>query len=402
MKKILLLLTTLTMFACSNDEQLSFQQKSELVVRPLVQNATRGDAVTLSNLTDFRVWGVNADDANPAIEKNFMDVASVSLDGSTWSMEDVHYWMTDPVSGIPNYGANEVKLTGFHPKELVTDSVLPTTKELNISSANGRNHQDIIISHYVATRNNNLGNGVPMNFKHALSQIVVRAQNGHIAERKIEIIGVKLCTVKPKGTLIFPTTTTSTSTVYNPVVDPSGDAVSYIIKRQDSNVVTLTEDAQNIMFDGENPGGFMIIPQSFTCNPVQAYLAATDTYLSVLCRIYKKDNDSGQWLLIYPKGTDTGKYAFAATGISGKWEPGKKYIYTLKFYEDNGGAGVIDPTPTDPDDPDNPEVDTTPDDPSNPTGAVDDEQAKTPITFTVTVEDWLNGSGSSSDFQKIM
>ena len=58
--------------------------------------------------------------------------------------------------------------------------------------------------------------------------------------------------------------------------------------------------------------------------------------------------------------------------------------------------------PVDPDDPDNPEVDTSPDDEEAPTGIVDDEQAKTPITFTVSVEDWQDGSGSDSDFNKIM
>ena len=403
MKKLIVLLplSILMMASCTNDEQTSLVSKKEISVRPLVQYSTRGEAVTLANLDAFRVYGTNADAANPAIEADFVDIVTPNADGSTWSMQDVHYWMTDPVSGTPNYGANVVNFTGIYPKDLMTSATLPASMGLNINDANGRTQQDIIVAFYAATRNNNLISGVPLNFKHVLSQIVVRAANGHVDERRVEIIGVKLSNVKPEGTLTFPTSNTTPDAAYSPISNPTGNAMSYIIKHTDDKVVTLTEKPQDIMFNGTWPGGFMVIPQSFTCNPIPAYLQATDTYLSVLCRIYKH-NESGGWNLVYPKNGADGKYAFASVGISGTWEPGKKYIYTLNFYEDNGGAGMIAPDTTDPDDPNNPEVDTSPDDESDPTGVVDDEQAKTPITFTVTVEDWQNGSGSDSDFNKIM
>ena len=402
MKKLILLLPAILMMAsCSNDEQVGITSKKEVSVRPLVQSSTRGETITLANLDAFRVYGVNADAANPAIESDFTDIVRAQSDGSTWGMDGVHYWMTDPVSGTPNYGANTVGFTGIYPQDLVSSETLPATTALNLNTANGRNLKDIIVAYNTATRDNNLASGVPLNFKHVLSQIVVRAANGHVDERKVEIIGVKLCNVKPEGTLTFPTSPTTAGASYNPISNPSGDAFSYIIKRSGTEVVTLTENVQNIMFDTEYPGGFMVIPQSFTCNPVPALMEATDTYLSVLCRIYKK-GEGDTWNLIYPKNGADGKYSFAAVGISGTWEPGKKYIYTLNFYEDNGGAGVIDPNPVDPDDPNNPDVDTTPDDPDDPSGIVDDEQAKTPITFTVTVEDWQNGSGSEDDFNKIM
>lgn len=403
MKKLFLLLplSILMMASCSNDEAASVMSKKEITIRPLVQNSTRGEAVTLANLNAFRVYGTNAEADNPAIEENFMDIVTPNVDGSTWSMQDVHFWMTDPVSGTPSYGNNVVDFTGIHPQDLVTSASLPASITLNLNTPGGRDLQDIIVARYSTTRDKGLLNGIPLYFKHVLSQIVVRATNGHVDERKVEVIGIKLSNVKPQGTLTFPTVNTTAETAFDPISNPTGTAMSYIIKHTDSKAVTLTEKAQNIMFDGAYHEGFMVIPQSFTCEPIPADLKATDTYLSVLCRIYKaKGND--EWSLIYPKSGDDGKYAFAAVGISGKWEPGKKYIYTLKFYEGSGGAGVIDPNPTDPEDPDNPEVNTSPDDPDNPSGMADDEQTKSPITFTVTVEDWHNGSGSDTDFNKIM
>lgn len=403
MKKLILLLplAILTMVSCSNDEQAGSLQK-EVTVRPLVNSNTRGESVTLANLGTFRVYGVNADAANPAIEADFTDLVSPQDDGSTWSMQGVHYWMVDPVSKVPNYGANVVNFTGIYPKDLVTSATLPASVDLNLNTNNGRDLDDILVAYYSATRNDNLISGVPLNFKHVLSQIVVRAANGHIDERKVEIIGVKLSNVKPEGTLTFPTSNTIGNTAYNPISNPSGTPVSYIIKHTNGEAVTLSENVQNVMFDGQYAGGFMVIPQSFTCTQgLPLTIQASDTYISVLCRIYGK-NSADEWELIYPKKGEDGKYGFASVGISGTWEPGKKYIYTLNFYEDNGGAGLIDPNPVDPDDPDNPEVDTSPDDEDAPTGIVDDEQAKTPITFTVSVEDWQDGSGSDSDFNKIM
>ena len=110
MKKLIVLLplSILMMASCSNDEQTSSMSKKEISVRPLVQYSTRGEAVTLANLDAFRVYGTNVDAANPAIEADFVDIVTPEADGSTWSMQDVHYWMTDPVSGTPNYGANVV------------------------------------------------------------------------------------------------------------------------------------------------------------------------------------------------------------------------------------------------------------------------------------------------------
>lgn len=404
MKRLMFLLpvAALLIASCSNDEQINRPvSKQEVGVRPLVSGATRGEAITLANLKKFRVFGENADDQYPAIEKNFSDLVSITENG-TWAMSTPHYWMTDPVGGSTTYGGYTAGFTGVYPDDLIPSDILPVAQILNLNTANGRELKDILVAHFSGTRDENVTSGVPLNFKHVLSQIIVRARNGAVNERKVEVIGVKLCTVKPSAKLTFPTVNTNSDAEYAPISDVTGDAVSYIIKHEGSEVVSLTAAAQSIMFDASGTqGGFMVIPQTITSPEDNYLLTATDTYLSVLCRIYKKD-DAGEWTLMYPKNGEDGKYAFASVGIAGTWEPGKKYIYTLNFYEGNGGAGVVDPDPTDPDNPSNPEVDTTPDDPDNPTGVVDDEQSKMPIVFTVSVEDWQDGTTDSDDFNKIL
>ena len=404
MKRLMLLLpvAALMLASCANDENINRPvSKKEVGVRPLVSGATRGEAITLANLKDFRVFAVNDDASAPAIEEDFTDVVEVTDDG-IWALRQPHYWMTDPVDGAENYGGNTARFTGVYPQDLVSELTLPATKALDLSNPAGRDLKDILVAHFAGTRDENVTSGVPLNFKHVLSQIIVRARNGHTDDRKVEIIGVKLGGVKPKATLTFPTENTNGTADYEPISGVTGDVVSYAITHENGEVVELTGEAQNVMFDAAGTqGGFMVIPQTLT-GPDDSYLlTAGETYISVLCRIYKKD-DAGEWTLLYPKGGDNGQYAFSAVAINGKWNPGKKYVYTLNFYEGNGGAGVIDPDPKDPSDPDNPEVDTTPDDPDNPTGVVDDEQSKMPIVFTVTVEDWQDGNGSSDDFNKIL
>lgn len=412
-KKLTLLYVAaaLTLTGCSSDELVSNTAlKSEVAVRPQVKGPTRGESVTLANLDAFRVWAVNEDADNPAIEKNFMDVVTPNDDGTAWKMQSSHYWMTDAVSGTPFYGDNIASFSGIYPKDLVTSEERPVKTDLSLTTANGRELKDILVAYYSGTRDANITSGVPLNFKHVLSQIVIRARNGHTDERKVEIIGVKLVNVKPQGTLTFPRVNTNGTEAYTPISDVTGTPVAYSINHSSQQeIVELTGEAQNLMFDGDAaPGGFMVLPQSFTCADDPYDLTATDTYISVLCRLYKKTAE-GTWSLIYPKGNTSGQYAYASVGIAGTWESGKKYIYTLNFYEGSGGAGVIDPNPTDPDnpgDPDdpnnpgNPEVDPTPDDPENPSGVVDDEQSRMPIVFTVTVEDWQEGTGS--DFNKIL
>lgn len=72
------------------------------------------------------------------------------------------------------------------------------------------NQNDLVISYNTGTKAVNEGSGVAMNFKHALSQIEVKAKcsNNKI---KIEIIGVKLVNAATKANFAFPETETNSA-----------------------------------------------------------------------------------------------------------------------------------------------------------------------------------------------
>lgn len=221
---------------------------------------------------------------------------------------------------------------------------------------------------------------MPLNFKHALSQIEVQAKCSN-EKIKIEILGVRMVNAATKADFTFPEAETTSAYVLAQSQwagwsgADGGHATAYYIKGEQP--VTLTDNAQSIMFGDDN---FMLLPQQLTA--WDGTTSQTGAYLSVLCRIYSVDG--GNEILLYPQPTDTdnkdGKYAFSAVSIDTNWEPGKKYTYTLNFCDNGGGAGKGDPDPD-------------PDEPVDPDPGVDPgEPILGPIFFTVTVDDWTDQS----------
>lgn len=394
--------------SCSNEEKLESRNAQQQAVsfRPLVDR-TRGEAVTLSNLQQFRIFAKGTE----ALESEFTDIVTDGGDG-TWSTQNVHYW-----NSTAGNETKEAQFTAVYPASLMT--AFAATTPLDFSSlANGRDQVDVMAAFNTATKATDADNGVALKFKHALSQIVVRASNKNTDQRKVEIVGVKIANVKTKHTLYLPVAPTNGTAAYTPFSGEPTTPIDMIIKGKAADAVTLTSTAQDIMFDG---GGFMVIPQTFTTADA-GNLQSSDTYISVLCRIYVKNETTGAWQLVYPyvaEGTtDNGSFAFTSVGISGAWEPGKKYTYTLNFYQGTGGSGTVDPDYTDPtDDPDpdpgNPNdpsepkqptpdpENPTPTDPTNPDPTnPDPNPTKVPIFFTVTVDDWTDAT--DGDFNKVM
>lgn len=129
-----------------------------------------------------------------------------------------------------------------------------------------------------------------------------------------------------------------------------------------------------------------MIPQ--TLSPWTSGATANGAYISVLCQIR-----DGSGRLLFPD--EEGKYGFTSVAIDTTWEPGHRYIYTLNFFADGGSAGLIDPNPTSPDDPngEDEDIDTTPG--GNRSGG--DIAVNSPITFTVEITDWINSGTDNTN-----
>ena len=353
--------------SCSNDEVVDVNNGGGISFRASLDKAvTRANVTNLSNLGAFNVTAIG-NGAN-----YFTDLGVSSSDGgSNWTTASTYYWPSYELGffayapqvpgGTVNITDGEKKIIGFSPAQAVTDQ------------------KDLVISYNKGDKATNESSGVAMNFKHALSQIEVKAKCSN-DKMKVEVIGVKLVNAAATADFTFPEVDTNTGYTlpqgqWDNLQGKDDPTKAYMIKG--SSPVTLTADAQSIMFGDNN---WMLIPQQLT--KWNAGGPAPGAYLSVLCRI--SSVDGGNTTQLYPPlpGGEN-KYAFSAVGIDTNWEPGKKYTYTLNFCSDGGGAGEVDPNPTDPTDPDSGDIVPDP-------GTGGDSILNAPIKFVVTVDNWAD------------
>ena len=357
------------MSSCSKDEVVEVNNGNAIAFRASLDRAiSRGSETDLNNLQAFKVTAIGND-------KNYFTnlVVNSSDGGHTWQTASTYYWPSfglaffayapqDLGSGVVSIDNSAKKITGFSPSQTVAEQ------------------KDLVIAYNKGDRMKNEKPGVALNFKHALSQIEVKAKcmNQNI---KVEVLGVKVMNVAGTADFIFPEDkpTDSSYELSQGQWTNAKETQGYLIKG--TTPVTLTSTAQSIIMDA---GNFMLIPQTLTKWDGSA--VATGAYLSVLCRI--SSIDGGNEVLLYPLATSgddkNGKYGLSAVAIDTNWLPGKKYTYTLTFCGNDSGAGRIDPNPNSSD----PMIDPTP--VTGGTGG--DLILGAPIKFTVTVDNWTQES----------
>lgn len=353
------------MSSCSKDEVVEVNNGNAIAFRASLDRAiSRGSETDLNNLQAFKVTAIGND-------KNYFTnlVVNSSDGGHTWQTASTYYWPSfglsffayapqDIGSGAVSIDNSAKKITGFSPSQTVSEQ------------------KDLVIAYNKGDRLKNEKPGVALNFKHALSQIEVKAKcmNSNI---KVEVLGVKVMNVAGTADFIFPEdkpTDSSYELSQGQWTNAKGTQ-GYLIKG--TTPVTLTSNAQSIMMDA---GNFMLIPQTLT--KWDGTAASGGAYLSVLCRISSVDGDNE--VLLYPLATSTdnknGKYGLSAVAIDTNWLPGKKYTYTLTFCGSDSGAGRIDPNPNSSDS----SIDPTPVSGGNGGDLI----LGAPIKFTVTVDNW--------------
>lgn len=227
---------------------------------------------------------------------------------------------------------------------------------------------------------------VQLNFRHALSQIVFKARN-ESENIFVQIQGVRVMNVKGSGTYTFPTASTDPNL-------PTADAANS--NNRGTWALTDTKADYEVNFNLVDVKGsktnpttvnlsdvegtaLMLMPQTTTAwDPETApkpSVGNTNSYLLVDCVIYNVADGSattlpGNNVCLWGEESE-GKYTPKELAIPVKfdWKEGKKYTYTLVFGNGNGG---YNPDPEDPD----------PEDP---------EPVLVPISFEVTVDEFLNG-----------
>lgn len=400
--------------SCSNEEVVSVNNDAnEIKFSAVAENATRAQNVFCNvNLpTEFHVWA--------AVNKaTYFEKVQYKKDASgVYKAKggEVHFWPTSGTA-VDFYAVTEETkpYKAAVPGEPETPAVPAeyfdwtntATHAFNWNAAGGstitwetRNFNapqqtDLLYAYTNKSRPAGTAGVVAMNFRHALSQIVFKAQNTN-KTIAVEIDKVDVVNIAKGGTFTMPSVVTdgniedhTTGGTYpedNSVGEWSGwsaQSETYTTywtpaTKIKSDLTNLTNDENGVNKQGtEGQEGYvaaahpqvahslLLVPQETTAwvpGSPKKPTESTGSYFVVYCRIKNVAASDGNATAtdLYLWG-NAGATAAVYIPFKADWDPGKKYIYTFKFGENTNGG-------------------------YDPNG----DPVLIPISFTVTVDDFV-------------
>lgn len=423
--------------SCTVEEQRGAAPGRAISFRTFTENLTRATQVSQSTLDNFDVVAFSADGSRYFYD-TFTDAGA-----NAYTSAKQHFWPSNSAQltflafNYDMMEKGELLESGLREQEDYLTSNFQNLSAAKLQSVtiptDARAHVDFVVARQQASEQVSQGSApqaTQLNFRHALSQVRVLARN-YDPNYKVEVAGVKLAHLHNVSDFTFPTSdtdanitsaqnTSSTmarsrwSTINtsddqtSPVTAITGGTLhghypSFMYQLQNSGspeqyeplrLPTEGEPSYDDYQDLMGGQSFFVLPQKVT--EWSGTNGEDGAYIGILCRISRytgvgtpdaqKQDASGNWAVDYPVadgGQPDVKYAFTAIPVNVDWVPGKSYTYRLTFFADGGGGGLIDPDPIDPIDPTDPEVDPDP-------GEGGEELYGGPITFSVTVDEWVN------------
>lgn len=386
--------------SCSNDEVTEISDSNAIKFDVTAGNITRADNVYCNyNLpTAFKVWAQSSNNA-------YIQGDSIKHENNAWTdVTATRYW---PKGNLDFYAT------------VNSGDFTVSSRQLAEFTVNETVGQQLDLLYAVKkTQNKDADNGtVKLNFRHALSQIVFKAQNKNKG-LYVEIDAVGVYNVKNAGTFTLPenstdnniqdhtsssTTSISNQGSWNGEKGCAGYPVAFdkVTLEGNSDVLNLTDNTTTHIagasydyskamlllpcasatekWNGSTElSGFNTTDSSYdvdaiTYTPTDAH----GSFILAKCAIWNvADLESGKQdgdVLLY--GNKDGENNITTRWIvipaSFKWAQGKKYIYTLVFNKGNGGK--------DPQGPDDVLVD---------------------IKYEVTVDDFIQGENKDVDMDE--
>ena|GEM_PF-1744677 len=394
----LLPVAALAMASCSSSEDVAQNVQTpsqELKFFPAVEGTTRGAIETSSSISKFYLYATGdlkksatATDESANYSPAWQEVTKV---GSNWNPATKLYWAKDtevspagPATGNFLAFANATKAAdgSEHNGTGITsqlDIVIPT----DLSK-----QKDLVVAYNSGLRTV-FTSGVPLHFRHALSQVVVNATYANDAdaslltngfpELDIKVKGVKFARLKNQGTLNLPGTSTASGQTYEPVWGSQSGTQEFAAAP--ASAVGLSSTPQFIDQSAAN-SPLLLMPQTTAATTSLEEANVDGAYLMVEVDInYKEpfddddDPSSDPLTDLYPK--TSGQTAWIAVPVNIDWKGGYKYTYTLNF--SNIACGKAAPGAS---------VGTEGVAENNPVIA----GVRTPVNFLVTVEEaWIDG-----------
>lgn len=391
MKKSLFIIAlgAFALTSCSQDEVLDVQ-KDAVQFSVVADKASRGAVTTTDNITNFMVNAFKADVTTGGVVTGNLDqffMKDVEVTGSNtagWSYGVTKFWPT----------TDKINFYSYSPSDLTGVSVAAAAQTITHTVPTTCGNQ-IDILYALNTGLGKADGEVPVNFRHALSQIVFQAKNVK-SDLEVVIDGVRIVNIKESGVFTWPTVAT---------VDPNystGDtgadtelaskgwgtwAIGSTYKSYPADITNTTltgvQAATELTTDG-NP--LLVLPQEITSATVtDNYMSIEEgkTFFAISCKIYSIEGTTKT--IVWPSSEGYAEVVIPATTPDGNvWKQGRKYIYTFVFGEGAGyiGEGGVDPSA--PADPTAPVV--TPNGPNTTDPNESGDPVLVPVTFTVTVD----------------
>ena len=360
----LLAISAVALASCSEDEPISVRQAPKEVITFRSAMGTRATETTNSNLDRIYVSAFVGDSTLNSSERKFDGIGYTSYFSNAEFDKGSDSYFTSADAKQYDWLENNQKIDFFayapSQDELGADVMVKEdnsglTLESFAIPESIADQVDFITAKASGTKKNNETTGVELTFDHRLAQIEIRAKS-ESNTYTYKVAGARIGRVEYMGTFDFNTNEWT--------LDDWHDTAIY-----DTKCDTTTLAATPISLMGAS-GNAMLMPQTLTPWDITGDPdnVARGSYLSVLVNITR--TDSGYQIYPFPNESQSTfapvrEFGWVTIPISGTWEQGKKYIYSLDF---TNGSGFVDP-----------------DDP-NPGESVIGGHIK----FTVKVNDWMD------------
>ena len=383
MKLKLFLMTAATMAlvsSCSSDDVIKDNAEANAITFSVTaNNASRSNSMYCNNNMpdNFQVWA-------EVDGKSYFAGEQYDRDNSTSKYlphgGEYRYW---PSTAVRFYALKDYEQGTFNWATPFTPTLTGFTPATTADA-----QKDFIYAYNSGVRGAGDKNGAKtqeLNFRHALSQIVFKAQKNN-SKIYVEIEGVTIKNVASQGTFTFPQgdnfTTDNfvnhenanstpeakhrsglgnwTFTEGDPAVDYSLKGSYSVSVVNSGNPVVLKKDVLTNLTNNEGEGldnaasykkSFMLMPQTNEVYYNEAAITGqTCTYFLLNCRIWNLTSDENNFVAanevnLWGKeikdgdGKVTGyDYKPLLVPVKINWEQGKKYIYTFIF-NDKGNGG---------------------------------------------------------------
>lgn len=350
--------------SCSNDEVTELSDSNAIKYDLGIGKITRASNVycNANKFTSFKVWAnytATGGTATPYIAGD-----NITFTNNAWTdASGTRYW---PNEGTLDFYA----LAGYDNPTLATGNTVSWSVDGTVAA-----QKDLCYA-VKKGQSKSTNTTVALNFRHALSQIVFKAQNKN-AKLYVEIEEVGVCNVNSGATFTLPDANTDNnitdhSSTTTPTIANQGSWTSYTGAAKyttgvfnstvtgNSVVVNLTDNTNTATdHTGINDYGkaMLLLPSESKTTPwngkkqltinagTYTPAVADGTLILVKCKIWNVAGDSKTDTDVQLYGNEDGSAKWAAIPAAFDWKQGKKYIYTLVFDKGNGG---IDPDPDDP------------------------------------------------------